>query len=263
MSSIFQFGHSLMKSGFSILILASASLVASAACAATAGVPAQPNVPNWNGVWEREGGILFDPAAGGRTPEKPPLTPAYQKRYDAILAMAAAGNPIADPGALCLPAGMPRVMVMTYPMEVLQTPGQVTLIAEWSSQTRRIFTDGRPHPADPDPTYQGHSIGHWEGDTLVIDTVGERPDTVFDSTGLGHSDQMHITERMRLAAPDELEDQLTIADPVAFTHPWVVTRKYKRAKKGFEIMEYICEENNRNPVGANGVTGFLAEGEKK
>ena len=241
-------------------LLCGVVLAGSAAGAALAA--AEPPHPNWNGVWEREGAILFDPDARPGRPEKPPLTPAYQKRYDDILAAAAAGHPIADPGAMCLPAGMPRVMVMTSPMEILMIPGQVTIIAEWSSQTRRIFTDGRKHPVDPDPTYQGHSIGHWEGDTLVIDTIGVRGDTVFDATGLGHSDQMHITERMRQSSPTELEDQITVEDPVAFTHPWVITRKYKRGGPDLQIMEYICEENNRNPVGANGVTGFTAESPK-
>ncbi len=216
-------------------------------------------VPDWTGVWEREGSILFDPNVGLGQTETPPLTPAYQKRYDDIIAAARGGRPVADPGALCLPAGMPRVMVMTYPMEILQTPGQVTIIAEWASQVRRIYTDGRPHPSDPDPTYQGHSIGHWEGATLVVDTVGIRGDTVFDSTGLGHSDKIHVTERLRQTGPDALEDQITTEDPEAFTHPWVVTRKYRRAKPGTEIMEYVCEENNRNPVGANGVTGFVPQ----
>ncbi|HTI66048.1 MAG TPA: hypothetical protein VL460_00725 [Caulobacteraceae bacterium] len=226
--------------------------LASAAVAASA--YAAPAIPNWNGVWERQGSILFDPAVPPGRPETPPLTPEYRKKYDAILAQAAAGNPVADPGAMCLPAGMPRVMVMTYPMEILMIPGQVTIIAEWSSQTRRIFTDGRPHPADPDPTYQGHSIGHWEGDTLVVDTVGIRGDTVFDSTGLGHSDRIHVTERMRQTSPTVLEDQITVEDPVAFTRPWVVTRKYTKGGPELQIMEYVCEENNRNPVDANGVT---------
>jgi hypothetical protein len=220
---------------------------------------AAAKTPNWNGVWEREGAILFDPDAKPGRPEKPPLTPAFQKRYDEILAASRAGTPIADPGAQCLPAGMPRVMVMTYPMEILMIPGQVTIIAEWSSQTRRIFTDGRPHPVDPDPTFQGHSIGHWEGQTLVIDTVGVRGDTVFDATGLGHSDRMHLTERMHLISPTELADEITVDDPLAFTHPWVIIRKYKRGGPDLQIMEYICEENNRNPVGADGVTGFTPQ----
>ena len=162
------------------------------------------------------------------------------------------------------PAAANITINVTYDSSVTAnySAGQVTIIAEWSSQTRRIFTDGRKHPVDPDPTYQGHSIGHWEGDTLVIDTIGVRGDTVFDATGLGHSDQMHITERMRQSSPTELEDQITVEDPVAFTHPWVITRKYKRGGPDLQIMEYICEENNRNPVGANGVTGFTAESPK-
>ncbi len=221
---------------------------------------AAPAPPDWTGIYEREGGILFDPAVrvGGKL--TPPLTPAFQKKYDAIMAAAAAGTPMADPGALCLPAGMPRIMVMTYPMEVISKPGQVTIIAEWAGQIRRVFTDGRGHPPDPDPTYQGHSIGHWEADTLVIDTIGVRGDTVFDSSGLGHSDKMTVKERMRMVAPGVLEDQITVTDPETFTRPWTVTRRYKRAAPDLQIMEYVCQENNRNPVGADGTTGIVLQG---
>jgi hypothetical protein len=130
----------------------------------------------------------------------------------------------------------------------------VTIIAEWSSQVRRVFTDGRGHPApdDLDPTYNGHSIGRWEGKgkdaVLVIDTVGIRGDTGFDSSGIEHSDQIHVVERMRQSSPDLLEDEITVIDPKAFAHPWVVTKKYKRGGPEAKIMEYVCEENNRDPL---------------
>ena len=134
------------------------------------------------------------------------------------------------------------------------SPRQVTIIAEWSSQVRRVFTDGRGHPApdDLDPTYNGHSIGHWEGRgkdaVLVIDTVGIRADTGFDSSGIEHSDQIHVVERMRQSAPDRLQDEITVIDPKAFVHPWVVTKTYRRGAPDLQIMEYVCEENNRDPL---------------
>jgi hypothetical protein len=231
------------------LALATACVFALTAGAASAQRPGTklPNgqaAPNFEGIWERpEGqGIRFNPAG---TP--PPYKPDWDAKYKAALAARDRGEVVLDPTSSCLPPGMPRVMVATYPLEILQTPGQVTIIAEWSSQVRRIFTDGRKHP-DPDrldPTFNGHSIGHWEGQTLVVDTVGVRGDTSFDASPLTHSDQIHITERIRLVNKDLLEDVITVADPGAFTQPWVVTRRYARGGPGLQIMEYVCEENNR------------------
>jgi len=216
-------------------------------------------LPDWTGIWERVGSITWEPNGRPGVPENPPFTPEYAEKYRLTTQAAREGHPVADPTSRCLPPGMPRIMTMSYPMEILMTPGQVTIIAEWSSQVRRVFTDGRGHPSadDLDPTYNGHSIGRWEGRgpgaTLVIDTVGIRGDTGFDSSGIEHSDQIHVTERMRQTAPDRLEDEITVIDPKAFVHPWTVTKTYKRGAPSLQIMEYICEENNRDPLapGAN------------
>ena len=215
---------------------------------------AAPALPDWNGIWERVGSITWDPAGKPGVPENPPFTPEYAEKYRRTTQAAREGHPVADPTSRCLPPGMPRIMTMTYPMEILMNPRQVTIIAEWSSQVRRIFTDGRGHPAadDLDPTYNGHSIGHWEGKgpkaVLVVDTVGIRGDTNFDASGIEHSDQIHVTERLRQIAPDRLQDEITVIDPKAFVHPWVVTKTYKRGAPDLQIMEYICEENNRDPL---------------
>jgi hypothetical protein len=234
------------------------SLLAFLPGAARAQIRAQAEVlPDWTGIWERVGSITWEPKGKPGVPENPPFTPQYAEKYRRTTEAASQGRPVADPTSRCLPPGMPRIMTMSYPMEVLMTPGQVTIIAEWSSQVRRIFTNGRGHPDDPDPTYNGHSIGHWEGKgssaTLVIDTVGIRGDTGFDSSGIEHSDQIHVTERMRQTAPDRLEDEITVIDPKAFVQPWTVTKIYKRGAKDQQIMEYVCEENNRDPLtpGAN------------
>ena len=233
-------------------------LLAVAAFAAAAPAFAQPKatpaLPDWNGIWERVGSITWEPNGRPGVPENPPFTPEYAEKYRKTTEAARQGHPVADPTSTCLPPGMPRIMTMTYPMEILMTPGQVTIIAEWSSQVRRVFTDGRSHPpADElDPTYNGHSIGHWEGKgkdaVLVIDTVGIRGDTGFDASGIEHSDQIHVVERMRQSAPDMLEDEITVIDPKAFVRPWGVTKKYKRGGPGARIMEYVCEENNRDPL---------------
>jgi hypothetical protein len=143
--------------------------------------------------------------------------------------------------------GMPRLMANPYPQEIVVQPHQVLILKELQTQIRRIYTDGRKPKSDLDPTYTGYSTGRWEGDTLVVETVGLRADTVFDRTGAPHSDQMKIIERMRLRTPDVWEDEITVIDPVALTRPWVVTRTYER-RPTWEIMEYVCEENNRDVV---------------
>ena len=217
--------------------------------AAGAATPSDPN--DWTGVWKRVGSIAFDPANKPETRENPPYRPDWQARYEVALKSAERGQFNADPTASCVPPGMPRLMNMVYPMEIIQKPDQLTIVAEWESQVRRIFLDGRPHPQDMDATFNGHSVGHWEGKTLVVDTVGLRADTVFDQSGIRHSDKLHIVERFTLTAPDTLIDELSADDPVAFFHPWVVKKTYKRTP-GEQMQEYVCEENNRNPIGADG-----------
>jgi hypothetical protein len=110
-----------------------------------------------------------------------------------------------------------------------------------------VFTDGRPHPpADElEPTFRGHSIGHWEGSTLVIDTVGIHPKTILSRNGVIHSEKLHIIERLRMLSLNELELQITSDDTEAFTKPWTVTRHYVRSSPDTEIREYVCAENER------------------
>ena len=199
-------------------------------------------VPDIGGIWERIEGIRFNP-----TNQLPPYNAEYRRRYDLAMEARGRGERVADPTSQCLPQGMPRFMVASYPLEVLQTKGQVTFIAEWSSQVRRIFTDGRGHPpADEiDITFNGHSIGRWEGQTLVVDTLGIRGDTSFDASPLTHSDQMTVSERIYLKDPKTLVAEITVTDPGAFTAPWKVVRTYRRGGADARIMEYVCEENNR------------------
>jgi hypothetical protein len=226
----------------------------------TAGMAnAAPKTQDWTGIWARVGSFAFDPTVLPEHRENPPYRPEWQARYEEALAAAERGQFTADPTAGCLPPGMPRLMNMVYPMEIIQKPKQMTIIAEWDSQVRRIHLDGRPHPKDPDPSFNGHSIGHWEGKTLVVDTIGLRGDTVFDQSGVRHSDQLHLIERFTLVSPDRLELLITADDPVAFYQPWAVKKTYKRAPSE-EIMEYVCEDNNRNPVGSDGKVTTILRG---
>jgi hypothetical protein len=147
---------------------------------------------------------------------------------------------------------MPRIMTMTYPMEITMGPDRIMIYAEWDEQVRRIFTDGRPLPEDPDPTYNGESVGHWEGNFLISTAYGFRLDTNMEASGLPKSDKAIAYERIWLADDDTLRDEFTLVDPVAFVKPWTVTKSYKRAPPDFKLMPYVCLENNRNPIGPDG-----------
>ena len=190
-----------------------------------------------------------------RSPGASPLKSPYKEQHAEYLAKAAKGS-VADPVALCYPPGMPRMMVMVYGMELLQTPGQIAMTSEWQAASRRIWMNDKAHP-DPeelDPTYAGHSIGRWEGDTLVIDTVGIREDVPVDFLGLPHSGKLHVVERITQKSPGVLVNEITIEDPDAFVAPWKETMTY-RFRPDLRLQEYTCLENNRN-VGANGEQDF-------
>ncbi len=122
---------------------------------------------------------------------------------------------------------------------------------------RRIFTDGRKHPDDPDPTFQGHSIGHWEGDTLVVDTVAFIPTSLI-APGVGHSDGMHIIEKIHRISNDVMEIATTIQDPKVLTEPWTTIKRYKRHTE-YDIAEYICTQNNRDSADSKGRAGIKIE----
>ena len=203
------------------------------------------------GVWEPLGGAILDPLARGMPGNKgrtmpelqafPPYNAEYQARYDKTTADLRAGVKLKDGSARCLPQGMPRMMVIGYPIDVIVQPKRVVMLFEPGAQRRMIFTDGRKHtnPADIDPTYSGESIGHWEGDTLVVDTVGIREDLLFDYSFAPHSDALHIIERIRRVG-DTLEDQMTLEDPKAFTRPWQIKRTY-RLQPTWDLKEYVCD----------------------
>jgi hypothetical protein len=230
-------------------------------------VPA-PYVPrsrrDFTGIWENRGGIGWRQGIPPGLKQDPPLTPEYRAIWERHLANAAAGKPTGDPTAGCLPPGVPRMMTMTYPMEIMMNERQVNIVAEWESQLRRVFTDGRPLPDvdDIDRTYNGYTVGHWEGDVLVATTVALRGDTNLESSGLPHSDQLVMHERIWLENDATLKDEITLVDPKAYTKPWTVIKTYHRAAPGAEIYEYVCLENQRNPVNEKGEIGVVMPGKK-
>lgn len=219
-------------------------------------VAQSPYAKAFVGTWDRVGSINFDPTIPFDKPDRPPLTPKAAAQFQASLDSAAAGKPINDPHANCIPLGMPRMMNGVYLMEVLVADEKVVVIGEEQSQVRRIWTDGRGFGDEIDPTYNGTSIGHWEGKTLVVETKGLHWDIPINQKGLMHSPDLTVSERFWLEdRGNTLKDQITLTDPVTFATPWTVTKTFKRTHD--PVNEYVCEENNRNPVRPDGVTGVV------
>jgi hypothetical protein len=151
-----------------------------------------------------------------------------------------------DPEARCLPSGVPRIT--QFPWKVIQTPAVLAILFEGNIHSfRQVFLDGRGHPADPDPTWFGHSIGAWDGDTLVIDSVGFNDKFWFDINGHPHTTQLHVIERYRRRDFWNMDQEITIIDPGAYTKPWIIKRNAVLDTKG-DLQEYICNENNRDPA---------------
>ena len=219
--------------------------VVTTSVAAQAPAPSNASAPrlsngriDLSGIW-LGGGPINDIADGLPKGETLPLLPSAQ----AILDARESRN---DPQAHCLPSGVPRVA--PYPWRIVQTPTHVFFLFEANIHSyRQIFTDGRAHPADPDPTWYGHSIGRWEGDTLVVDTVGFNDKFWFDRRGHPHTEQLHTTERWTRKDFGHLDNQITIDDPGAYSRPFTTTYT-ATLQPGDEIMEYICNENNNYGV---------------
>jgi hypothetical protein len=252
-------GVVVLATGLCCTLLATSGYSAAPSATAGAAFPkggyaALDKLPDWGGVWVLNRGR----PAGGAAPAQPKLKGDYLTRYQQWQQQARANNGVAlKDTSNCTPPGMPRMMgTGQYPIEFLFTPGRVTMQHEAWMQTRAIFTDGRPHPEDLEAGFFGHSIGRWEGQTLVVDTVGIKTATELE-TGMKHSDQLQITERIHLAEGDAntLVVETTLTDPVALEAPYQRVYTFKR-ERDWNLMEFVCAENDRNPVGADGQTRF-------
>jgi hypothetical protein len=222
------------------------------------------NPPDLTGVWGiYRGGRGADPKFAAPPASPLAIKPEYAKAYEARRAVEAdaakRGEQLDTPGVRCVPYGFPGMMqVAVYPVEFIQSAKQITVVGEAFSEVRRIYLD-RPQEKIEDvaPGYYGRAVGHWEGDTLVTDTVGIKP-SVSVYRGVPHSDQMRITERIKLLAPDILQDQITINDPVTLEKPLTYTVTYKRTKPDYEMVEFVCD-NNREYVDEKGVVRMKVE----
>jgi hypothetical protein len=224
--------------------------VAAAICAAvlTLPVPASAGaVPNISGIWQTQG---FERMIKPVDAAEPPWLPWNREQFEKRAAAEKVGRLLYDPTAACLPSGIPRIIAAPYPVEIVQTVDQTVFLYE-VQHLFRVVRMNAEHPRNLQPSYMGDAVGHWEGDTLVIDTVGLVKDTQIDEAGTQHSDALHVVERIR-KVKDTLEIVFTIEDPKAFTKPWTARRVWQW-RPDVRFLEYVCEENNRNAPDENGV----------
>jgi len=198
--------------------------------------------PDFGGIWHPS----F--AVGGSEPQ---LRGEYLEAWEEFQSLAAAdpGHELVGRDSNCEPLGMPGMMTMPYSIEFLYTPGKITIQQEAPMSIRRIFMDGRPLPENPDPTYAGYSVGRWDGDTLVVETVGTRAGQRLGVSGITNGPRLKITERMYLDEenPDVLHLDFTFEDPDALAEPWTRTHVFNRDNE-WAMLEYVCSENDRHPV---------------
>src|SRR6266849_5541273 len=240
------------------------SVIAALTLAATLSLPIaearafdESKYPDFSGQWRRPPGIAIQwdqtkPLGRG---QQAPLTPEYQKVFEASMADQAAGGQGNDPPARCMPFGLPRIMSVIFPMEILVTPNTTHILFDYALP-RRIFTDGRPWPKEIEPTFYGYSIGKWvdeDGDgrydVLEIETRGFKGPRSYEATGIPlHEDsESIITERLYVdkADPNLLHDDITVVDN-GLTRPWTVMKTYRRNANPQPFwIDYICAEGNQ------------------
>lgn len=248
------------------LVLLSLLIAGCLSCARTEAPPPErvrvfASLPDWSGIWEAEAWTQRTAAgrpAGGITEVKsrsvltghPPYNAEWEARYQEGLKNIDAVKAAESMRKQCS-FGFPLVMESPSLFQVAITPEE-TLFVFVTPDVRHIYTDGRPHPPEEElwPTRMGDSIGRWEGPTLVIDTIARLPtEHIAMASPLSKlSEQAHFTERIRMVNPNELENEMTIEDPVAFERPWTVRIRYHRVTNLPRLGNYDCVQNDRNPI---------------
>jgi len=199
--------------------------------------------PDLSGFWMPEDPVkyllnLASDMKEEEVPLKPSARDLYNKRID--------NNGKDHPGVSCLPSGIPEKDNIPDGLKLVQTEDLVLLLHESRTIYRQIFTDGRPLPKNPQPTWMGYSIGHWDKDTLVVETIGQNGRTWLDMRGLPGTEALHVTERFSRPRIGHMDIAVTIDDPEAYTKPWNVKLAW-RLEPDTDLIESICEENNRDP----------------
>jgi hypothetical protein len=230
--------------GFSPALLAQAPSQSGAASKQIAA-----HTPDLSGVWAQR----RPPATADQywiyafSLDEPPMTPWAEAQYKAAkpsfgphsFPIEQTNDPVYQG---CFPPGVPRIFLHPFPMEIVQAPGKVIMLFEYDQMRREIYTDGRPHDTSVGPTWMGDSIGHWEGETLVVDTVGFNDKTWLDRIGHPHTSELHLVEHIRRTDQDTLLDDITIEDPKAYTKAWTA-HEYYELKPGWKLLEQFCEDN--------------------
>ncbi len=203
--------------------------------------------PDLSGVWTPNSRPLQDLSVGVPNRDIPFLP------WSAQLAKERAGGARGkdDPAAYCVP-GMPKLIYLPYPYKIYQLPGVTAILYEGFTTFRQIFTDGRALPKDPQPSWLGYSVGKWDGDTFVVDTIGVNEKTWMDNAGRPHTDALHTIERYRRGNFGTMDVTLTIDDPKAYSRPWTVDLSPSRIVVGQDLIEYVCTENNRDVTHLSG-----------
>jgi hypothetical protein len=213
---------------------------------ASASAPASPH--DFSGVWNMRATPAQRKFLGSTyTADPPEMTPWGTEKYMGYKpsngprthSLKETDDPVLK---LCLPPGTPRIYLQPFPFQIVMTPKEMIMIFEYDHTIRQIFLDGRPHPEDLSPTYMGHSIGKWDGDTLVVDTVGFNERTWLDRDGHPHSDQLHVIERFHKTDGENIIDDVTIEDPKVLLKPWKTQLNFQ-LKPGWDIMELACTDN--------------------
>lgn len=201
--------------------------------------------PDFSGVWQQR---FVDkngrPVVGLDLADfaEIPYTPASKAKYD--FNQTGKGQ-AQDPESWCLPAGVPRSTGLPYPLRFMQSPDLISILLEGNVHSYRLILMNKEHPKDVNPTWMGHSVGKWEGDTLVIDTVGFNDKTWLDPGGHVHSGKLHTVERFTRLTENGLRYEFTIDDPEAYTKPWGWSYVLV-GHHDWEIIEYVCNENNKD-----------------
>jgi len=222
-------------------------------------------LPNWSGLWETKLSAASDNLSGfgaeaGTPPAeviaknfqlsaKPPYKPEWEQQHRTAAGNSAPSSTVNVP-KLCGNVAFPAVLEVPAMFQILVTPEETVFLDEFGD-ARYVYTDGRKHPKKQDlwPTAKGDSIGHWEGATLVIATIETKPGAMLPLPGAAQlSEEAHFTERVRLVDPNIMQDDLTIDDPLRFSHPWQVSIQWKRVRDQDRMLPYDCAENDRNPV---------------
>ena len=246
-----------MKSLLIVAVLVAATAVASAQWLRipTAGIPRTPDgKPNLSapaprladgkvsiaGLWRPAARLIGDIRRGMKPGESLPLQPWAEKLYKTRVA----DNAKDDPTSNCIVGGVPRNDFVPYPFKILEQPGLVVILYEAIHSYRQIFTDGRALPTDPNPAWLGYSVGRWDKDAFVVESIGFNDNVWLDNAGLPATERLRVIERFVRRDFGHMDIEITIDDPKTYTKPWSVTQTLDLQPDN-ELIEYICNENNR------------------